>query len=178
MDADTASRPAAQTARRGTFELTTRAWLPRPPAEVFPFFADAHNLNLLTPPWLHFEILTAGPIEMHTGALLDYRIRLRGIPIRWKTRITDWQPGHRFVDEQIRGPYLEWVHAHDFRGIDGGTDVTDTVRYRVLGGPLVNALLVQRDVERIFDYRLAALRAHFGAAASPRDEPARVRRVR
>ena len=173
-----ASSPEIQPLRRGTFELTTRAWLPRPVDEVFPFFADAHNLNLLTPAYLHFEILTPRPIAMREGLLLDYRIRLRGIPIGWRTRIRSWEPGRRFVDEQVRGPYLEWVHTDDFHAVDGGTDVLDRVRYRVLGGAIVNRLIVERDVRHIFAYRLDALRRHFGSTPSPRDESVMVRRLR
>ena len=176
---DATAFPSGEPApRRGTYELTTRVWLPQPVDEVFPFFADAHNLNLLTPAFLHFEILTPRPIAMREGLLLDYRIRLRGLPIRWKTRIRSWEPGRRFVDEQVRGPYLEWVHTHEFVPVDGGTDVLDTVRYRVLGGALVNALIVERDVRGIFEYRLDALRRHFGAQPSATDQLARVRRLR
>jgi ligand-binding SRPBCC domain-containing protein len=170
--------PDAQPPRRGTFELTTRAWLPHPVDEVFPFFADAHNLNLLTPAWLNFRVLTPPPIAMREGLQLDYRITLRGIPIRWRTRIKAWEPGRRFIDEQVSGPYLEWVHTHDFHEVEGGTDVADTVRYRVLGGALVNALVVERDVRRIFEHRLHALRMHFKAIPSPRDQSASVRRLR
>ncbi|HTV02181.1 MAG TPA: SRPBCC family protein, partial [Luteitalea sp.] len=154
-----------------------RSWLPRPVDEVFPFFADAHNLNVLTPAFLHFEVLTPKPIHMREGLLLDYRIRLRGIPIKWRTRIRSWEPGRRFIDEQISGPYLEWVHTHDFHDVDGGTDVIDSVRYRVLGGALVNALIVERDVRSIFDFRAQALRRHFDAPPSPRDQPPTVRRL-
>lgn len=166
------------TLRRSTFELSTSAWLPRPVDEVFAFFGDAHNLDVLTPPWLHFEIRTPGPIRMHAGTLIDYRIRLRGIPIPWRTRITEWAPGRRFVDEQVRGPYREWIHTHTFEPTDGGTLMTDTVRYRVPGGALVNALVVERDVARIFRYRLEALRRAFGCGPSPLDVAVTFRRLR
>jgi ligand-binding SRPBCC domain-containing protein len=131
----------------------TEIWLPRPVGEVFPFFADAGNLDLLTPAWLRFEILTPRPIEMKTGALIDYRLRLRGFPIRWRTRICEWLPPVRFVDEQLRGPYRLWHHTHTFTERDGGTVVGDRVRYAVPGGAVVNALFVRRDVERIFAFR-------------------------
>src|SRR5688572_24197584 len=104
-----------------TFELSTAVWLPRPVEEVFPFFGNAHNLDVLTPPWLHFEILTPPPIGMRVGALIDYRISLRGLPMTWRTRITVWEPNRRFVDEQLRGPYREWIHTHDFEHVAGGT---------------------------------------------------------
>jgi ligand-binding SRPBCC domain-containing protein len=155
---------------RSTFELSTTAWLPQPVDEVFAFFGDAHNLDQLTPPWLHFKVLTPRPIAMRAGTLIDYRITLRGVPMKWRTRISVWEPGCRFVDEQIRGPYLEWVHTHTFDPVDGGTLMKDTVRYRVPGGALVNRLFVERDVSRIFRYRLEALRRHFACAPSPRDE--------
>lgn len=137
----------------GAFTLTTKQWLPRPLPEVFAFFADAGNLDALTPGWLRFEILTPRPIAMKVGALIDYRLRLRGLPIRWQSAITDWSPPHRFVDEQRRGPYRLWHHTHTFAEVDGGTAVRDIVRYDVSGGALVNALFVRRDLEKIFTYR-------------------------
>jgi ligand-binding SRPBCC domain-containing protein len=144
------------------FLFASEIWLPRPLTEVFPFFADAGNLDLLTPPWLRFEILTPPPIEMKMGALIDYRLRLRRWPIRWRTRITEWQPPVRFVDEQLRGPYRQWIHEHTFAERDGRTLVGDCVRYAVPGGALVNALFVRRDVEKIFAYRQQKLSERFG----------------
>jgi ligand-binding SRPBCC domain-containing protein len=146
----------------------TEVWLPRPVGEVFPFFADAGNLDLLTPPWLRFEILTPRPIEMKPGALIDYRLRLRGWPFRWRTRITEWQPPVRFVDEQLRGPYRQWIHEHTFVERAGGTVVGDRVRYAVPGGALMNALFVRRDVERIFAYRQSKLQEMFDVAGKRR----------
>ena len=116
-----------------TFELTSEVMLPRPPAEVFPFFADARNLERLTPAWLRFEVLTAGPIEMRPGAAIDYRLRLRGVPIRWRSEITAWEPPFRFVDEQRRGPYRLWVHEHRFEEREGRTLASDHVPLRGLG---------------------------------------------
>jgi len=137
--------------------LHAELWVPRTPDEVFPFFADAANLNVLTPPWLDFRILTPLPIAMQLGALIDYRIGLKGIPMRWKTLISRWNPPHAFVDEQIKGPYLLWHHTHEFVGAvqDGrmGTRCIDHVRYKHMGGPIAEALLVRRDLERIFAYR-------------------------
>lgn len=138
-------------------------WLPRPVEEVFPFFADAHNLEELTPPFLGFQVLTPPPITMAPGIRIDYRLRLHGIPIRWQSEITAWEPMRMFVDEQRRGPYRAWVHTHRFTPRDGGTLVEDEVRYDVPGGALVNALFVRNDVARIFAYREAKLRARFGA---------------
>jgi ligand-binding SRPBCC domain-containing protein len=139
-----------------TWCLRSSVWVPEPPAVVFPFFAEAGNLDLLTPPWMSFEILTPQPIAMHTGTLIDYRIRVRGLPMRWRTRIADWQPERQFIDEQLRGPYTLWQHTHTFTPIDGGTLLGDEVRMRPRGGPLAGLLMslfVRRDVERIFTYR-------------------------
>jgi hypothetical protein len=137
--------------------FTAEQWLPRPLAELFPFFADAANLERITPPWLGFRILTAGPIEMRAGVLIDYRLKVHGVPLRWRTRIAAWEPPERFVDEQIRGPYRLWVHEHTFAEQNGGTLCRDDVRYAVLGGALVDRLLVRPDVERIFAFRRQVL---------------------
>lgn len=133
-------------------------WLPREPDEVFPFFADAFNLEAITPPWLRFRILTPAPIEMRQGAVIDYRLRFRGVPVQWRSEITAWDPPHRFVDEQRRGPYQRWIHEHTFETIRGGTLVRDHVDYAVPGGRLVERLFVAGDLDRIFDYRHEALR--------------------
>jgi ligand-binding SRPBCC domain-containing protein len=135
--------------------------LPGTPDEVFPFFADAANLEAITPPWLRFRIFTRGPIEMREAALIEYRLRLRGIPIRWRTRIDDWQPGVRFVDRQVSGPYALWHHTHEFAP-DGPrhTLMRDTVRYALPLGPLgdlAHRLVVERDLARIFDFRAEAI---------------------
>ncbi len=151
-----------------THDFQGEIWLPLPPAELFPFFADATNLEKLTPPWLSFKILTPTPIAMSAGTLIDYRLRVHGIPLRWRTRINIWQPPHRFVDEQIRGPYRQWIHTHTFEPRDGGTLACDHVRYAVPGGALVNRLFVRRDVERIFAYRHERLRERFSSDENKR----------
>jgi len=138
--------------------------LPVPAGELFLFFADARNLESITPPWLSFRILPPVPEAIREGTLIDYRLRIHGIPIRWRTAITAWEPPYRFVDEQIRGPYRRWVHEHILESVPGGTRCRDRVRYAVLGGALVNALLVRRDVERIFAFRKRALLDRFGPA--------------
>jgi ligand-binding SRPBCC domain-containing protein len=144
------------------WELRTRIRLPRPRSEVFGFFSDAANLQELTPPWLRFRVLTAQPIAMRKGALIDYRIRLHGLPVGWKTEITAWEPPSRFVDEQLRGPYRLWVHEHSFEEIEGGTLAGDFVRYSVPGGTLTNRLLVARDLRTVFRYRHRRLQEMFG----------------
>ncbi len=150
-----------------TFDLRTSLWLPKPLSDVFPFFADAANLEALTPPWVNFKILTKPPIPMHEGAKIDYTIRVRGLPLRWQTKITAWEPPYRFVDEQIRGPYSRWVHEHRFREEDGQTLCEDHVNYAPIGGSLMNWLFVGRDVERIFAYRQERMTAIFGRVDQP-----------
>lgn len=149
------------------YTLQTELWLPRPRDEVFAFFSEARNLESLTPPWLKFEVLTPGPIEMRPGALIDYRIRIHGIPFRWRTEITEWHPPHRFADLQLRGPYTLWHHTHTFDQRHGGTLCGDSVRYRPLGGALVNWLFVRRDVEKIFRYRQQRMKQLFGDSQEP-----------
>ncbi len=127
--------------------------LPRPRGEVFPFFAEARNLEILTPPWLEFEVLTPDPIAMHAGTLIDYRIRVHSVPVRWRTEIAEWDPPHRFVDMQLSGPYKLWHHTHTFEDRGDSTLCRDEVRYWPRGGAIVDRLFVRRDVERIFAFR-------------------------
>ncbi len=138
----------------------------RPILQVFDFFSRAENLEAITPPWVNFRILTPTPIDMHEGTIIDYRLRIKGVPIRWRTRILIWDPPYRFVDTQLRGPYALWRHTHTFEptGV-GETRMTDQVEYIPKGGPLeplVTALFVRGDIERIFDYRYEALEREFG----------------
>lgn len=142
-------------------EFRDEVWLPCPRDEVFPFFADAANLEAITPDSLHFEIITPQPVAMRVGALIDYRLRVHGFPLRWRTEIVAWEPPMRFVDRQLRGPYRLWEHEHCFAEKNGGTLASDHVRYAVPGGTLVNWLFVKRDVARIFAYRQKKLREHF-----------------
>lgn len=143
-------------------EFRSEVWLPRSRDEIFTFFSDASNLDVITPPWLHFRTTTPAPIETRSGALIDYEIRLRGFPIRWRTKITVWEPPTRFVDQQIRGPYRKWIHEHTFEERDGGTLVRDRVQYAVPFDFLVHRWLVRPDIQRIFTYRTAKLREYFG----------------
>ena len=145
-----------------TFELETSQRLHRPLEGVFHFFADPRNLERLTPPWLKFEILTKGNVVMRAGLVIDYRIRLHGVPLRWQSEITVWDPPHRFVDEQRKGPYRLWIHEHTFEEVGGVTTVKDHVTYAVLGGALVRALFVAPDLERIFQFRKETLQALLG----------------
>lgn len=161
-----ARRPEPVVRRQGRgWVLTLSQWLALSPEALFPFFADAYNLERITPPLLRFHVLTPAPIDMKVGTLLDYRLKVRGVPIRWRTRIAGWDPPHGFIDEQLKGPYARWHHTHTFTpavGPDGrpGTRCDDRVEYRPPGGPLaplINKLLVQRDVESIFRYRAQVL---------------------
>lgn len=148
--------------RPGNFLLSTDQLFPGPRDEVFAFFADAGNLESITPPWLHFHVLTPQPIQMQAGQLIDYKLRLHQIPIRWRTEISVWQPPFKFVDRQLQGPYHLWVHEHTFEEHRGGTLVRDRVEYRVPGGWLIHFLLVRRDLQRIFTYRRQVLEQRFG----------------
>jgi ligand-binding SRPBCC domain-containing protein len=143
------------------FALDSTIWLPRLIDEVFAFFADAHNLGVITPPWMHFQTVTPDPIVMAVGTRFEHRLRVKGIPIRWESEITAWDPPGRFVDEQRRGPYRSWVHEHRFESRAGGTDVSDHVEYAVPGGAIVNGLLVAPDLRKVFEYRRKTLLARF-----------------
>jgi len=136
----------------------------RPLNEVFAFFADAGNLEKITPLWLNFQILTPPPVAMHPGARLDYRLKWHGLPIGWKTRILAWDPPHGFTDAQIRGPYRLWHHVHTFVAEPQGTRMIDLVTYQLpLGaiGELAHVLMVRRDLDRVFDYRFRAIQDVF-----------------
>ena len=146
------------------FSLTSVQWLPGTPDEVFGFYTDAFSLERITPSWLRFRVLTPPPIALSVGTEIDYWLRLHGFPLRWRSRITIWEPMDRFVDEQIHGPYLYWYHEHTFSLHAGGTLVHDRVHYAVPGGRLVNFLLVRNDLRRIFTYRQQQLAAIFGGS--------------
>ena len=136
-----------------TFFFNDELFLPGARESVFSFFSDARNLERITPPWLHFRILTPMPVAMQAGTRIDYKLQVRGIPMRWRTLIRVWEPPVRFVDEQLRGPYRRWVHEHRFEEVADGTRILDRVEYAVWGGALMERLFVRGDVKRIFDYR-------------------------
>ena len=143
-----------------------------PVEDAFAFYGDDRNLEPLTPPWLHFEVTTPRPLTMGANTLLEYRLRLHGVPLRWRTRIETWEPPSRFVDFQEKGPYSLWEHTHLFeKDGESATVIHDRVRYAVPLGPLgsiAHRLFVRKDLERIFDYRRDAVAAHIGRVAHPR----------
>jgi ligand-binding SRPBCC domain-containing protein len=152
------------------FTVIREQVLPGTPADVFPFFADARNLEAITPPLLKFEVVTPGEIPMRVGALIQYRLTLRGIGVNWLTSIQEWDPPHRFVDQQVRGPYALWHHTHDFTPAPDDPDATlmrDTVRYAIgfgAAGQLAARAFVHRDVASIFDFRREAVVPALAAA--------------
>jgi ligand-binding SRPBCC domain-containing protein len=148
--------------QRGAYQLTTEFWTPCSLTEVFDFFADAQNLQELTPGFLHFRVLTPAPIPMQVGTQIDYRIRMHGIPMKWRSLISAWEPPFRFVDEQVTGPYSFWHHEHVFSETHGGTLIRDVVDYGVPGGWLIHKLFVRRDLEAIFRFRTEKMQERFG----------------
>ncbi len=149
--------------------LEAEQWVPRPVSEIFRFFCDENNLEALTPPFLGFRVLGKSTPEIEEGTLIDYQLRLRGIPMRWRTRIDSWIPNQRFVDTQVRGPYRLWHHTHSFQpevrdGIDG-TLLRDRVRFRLpfgLFGEAIAGAWVRKDVRGVFEYRHEAISRFFG----------------
>ena len=147
--------PATVKRQMRIHRLEREQLLPHPVSDVFAFFADARNLERLTPPLLRFEVLTPGAIEMRAGTLIEYRLRLHGVAVDWLTRIEEWQPEVRFVDSQLAGPYRLWHHTHAFEPTASGTLMRDTVRYALPAWPVGELAqpIVRRDLARIFDFR-------------------------
>ncbi len=143
------------------FTLETEQRFPQSPETLFPFFTDAANLEQLTPPWLHFRILSQS-VELREGTQIRYRLRLHGIPLRWQSEITAGDPPFRFVDTQIRGPYRAWTHEHVFEYRDGATVMRDRVQYGVIGGSVIQKFLVAPDLSKIFEFRRVRLASIFG----------------
>lgn len=146
--------------------LRVEQFVLRPLEEVFQFFARAENLEEITPPWLHFRILSVSPDPICKGALIRYSLRWRAFPIRWTTEISEWEPPHRFVDVQLKGPYKLWRHAHTFAAEGNGTRITDEVQYLLpfgIFGSIAHALKVRKDVETIFAYRSGVVQRLLGS---------------
>lgn len=141
------------TREQGLYVLRASIELPAPREKVFEFFADAFNLERLTPPFLNFHVKTPAPIEMTPGAIIDYRLSLHGVPFWWRTLIKEWNPPFSFTDEQLRGPYRKWIHRHEFHSKGDHTIATDEVRYTMWCAPIAHPLLVERDVRNIFAFR-------------------------
>jgi len=149
-----------------TYRLEQQQFIPRPRSEVFQFFSDAFNLERLTPPFLHFKIITPRPIQMRANALIDYRLKLYGVRFRWRTLIEAHTPEVAFVDTQIKGPYRIWHHTHTFEEVDGGTLMRDVVRYQLplgLLGRIAHFLFVRRSLKRIFEFRRDTVQTIFAA---------------
>jgi ligand-binding SRPBCC domain-containing protein len=154
-----------------TYTLHRSQWIARPIDEVFGFFADAHNLEKITPPWIGFKILFMSTPTIEEGTTIHYRLRLHGIILQWRTDICEWNPPHCFVDEQTKGPYRRWRHTHTFEAHGSRTKMTDEVQYELpfwVLGRIVHALKVRGDVSQIFDYRSLQIDALFGNSADPK----------
>ena len=149
-----------------TYTLAFTQQVTRPLAEVFNFFSRAENLEELTPPWLNFKILKAEPQPVQQGTVIHYSLRLHGIPLRWTSEIVEWEPPHRFVDLQLRGPYKLWRHEHRFEARDGGTLISDTIHLSLpfgFLGQIAYKVKVQSDVQEIFSFREGKIRSIFGS---------------
>ena len=154
-------------------------WIARPLEEVFAFFSEARNLDLITPPWLHFQVLRQTGPEIKAGTLIHYRLAWHGVPLDWTSRIEEWRPPFQFVDLQLKGPYRQWHHTHRFEEIDDGTLISDIVRYAVPFGTLGDLCagwLVRRDIERIFDFRARKIAEIFQKLPVPVDAGRKGRR--
>lgn len=157
---------------KGAHKLLRQQWIPGDLESVFAFFREPDNLEALTPPFLRFRVEAMNTDEIEQGSLIDYKLSLRGLPLRWRSEILDWNPPLEFVDKQLRGPYRYWHHRHSFQAQDGGVLVTDEIDYTVLSEArflapienLVNALFVRRDVARIFAYRAERMGTFFPGA--------------
>ena len=151
--------------RSHTHHLYREQLVPRPLDDVFAFFAEARNLERITPAWLGFSLASPEPEGMGTGTLIEYRLHVHRIPLRWISRIELWEPGRAFVDVQVKGPYRLWHHRHEFQPAGSGTLVRDHVTYALPLGPLgdlAHSLFVERDLARIFAFRHEAVASLLG----------------
>jgi ligand-binding SRPBCC domain-containing protein len=136
--------------------------------QVFDFFSKAENLEKITPPFLKFKIMTKKPINLKQGTIIDYKLNLRKVPFKWKTKITAWDPPYKFEDTQVKGPYKQWIHTHTFKQTEIGTMIKDRIEYRSPGWifePIINKLFVRPDIEKIFKYRREQFQRYFNSAS-------------
>ena len=157
--------PDGKSKRNGVRRYQTEMWVDAPIDKVFEFFSNPANLEQITPPWLKFKMVQPQYLSIGSGTIIDYRLRLHGIPITWQSEITEWNPPYHFTDVQRKGPYRHWVHTHEFNEAGTGTFIRDSVDYKVPGGYLVDRLFVRKDIERIFTYRKSKLRELMTAVA-------------
>lgn len=151
--------------------ITRELTLELPIEQVFEFFADAVNLERITPPELNFHIVTPRPIDIQKGSLIDYNLKLRGIPVSWRTEISEWDPPRFFVDRQLKGPYAQWIHRHTFTELGANkTLIEDEVKYRLPLEPLGDFahFIIRRELDYIFDFRQSAV-AELLTTAKPAD---------
>ena len=140
--------------------------IPADIAKVFSFFSSAENLQRITPPWLNFNILTPTPFQIEQGRFIDYKLSLYGIPFKWKTEITLWDPPHRFIDEQVKGPYRKWIHVHYFEPRGDHTFMRDNVKYEIpVFHTVINKLFVHKHVTNIFNYRRERINEIFNSTS-------------
>ena len=143
------------------YQLKTSMKFKKSVEEIFDFFSSINNLDLITPPFLKFRILSNKNVRIQNGTIFKYRLSLHGVPIIWKSRINNWDPPYKFVDEQIMGPFLSWSHLHKFSKENEFTFIEDIVDYKVLGGFLIHELFVKKDLINIFSFRKEKLKKIF-----------------
>lgn len=163
-----AIRELCEPLQNGQHEFVAEQWVPKSPAEIFPFFSLETNLEKLTPPFLSFKVVSKSTDEVKEGTLIDYKLSLHGVPVTWRTRIESWNPGVQFVDTQLKGPYRMWHHTHDFIPLAGGTLIRDRVLYKLplgLFGDVAAGWKVIGDVTQIFDFRRGIINDLFGVRA-------------
>ena len=145
--------------------LLRRQVIPAAPDDVFPFFESPRNLEEITPPWLRFEVVATSDERMRLGTEIEYRLTWQRMPMKWRSRIAEYEPGVSFADEMLQGPYRRWYHRHLFRPTEGGVEMEDVVEYELPLGPLgtlAHAAVVRRQLESIFDFRRDAVARRFG----------------